>query len=209
MRAEQRRWPLIVFARSPVPGEVKTRLIPTLGVERATALHRHLLLCTLRRARAARGARVELWMAGLPDQRFAQACCEHVQAPFYQQCAGDLGERMARAFAQVLAQYHRAVLIGADCPAQTTQDLEQAAAGLETHDLVLQPAHDGGYVLIGLRRAHPELFEAIAWGSDRVLGQTLRRAAALGLSVLRLRALPDLDTEADLQLAREQGWIDA
>jgi rSAM/selenodomain-associated transferase 1 len=211
MPVEQREWTLVVFASSPVAGLVKTRLIPALGADGAAALHRQLVLRTLLRACAARGARVELWIAGERDDRFVQTCSEQCQVPLHQQRGADLGQRMSHALAEVLNRSEtngRCVLIGSDCPAQTAQDLEQAARALDTYDMVVQPAHDGGYVLIGLRGARPELFEAIAWGTDRVLDQTLQRAALLGLSVLRLRSVPDLDTEADLQHAREQGWID-
>jgi rSAM/selenodomain-associated transferase 1 len=211
MGAERPAWALVVFASSPVAGQVKTRLIPALGADGAAALHRQLMLRTLDRAHAARGARVELWIAGQRDHRFVQTCGEQYQVPLREQRGADLGQRMAHAFADVLSRSEasgRCVLIGSDCPAQTAQDLEQAACALDTYDVVVQPAHDGGYVLIGLRSERPQLFEAIAWGSDRVLDQTLQRAARLGLTVLRLRAVPDLDTEADLQRAREQGWID-
>jgi glycosyltransferase A (GT-A) superfamily protein (DUF2064 family) len=102
----------------------------------------------------------------------------------------------------------RCVLIGADCPAQSVQDLERAARALDTHDVVVQPSWDGGYVLIGLREPHPELFEAIAWGSNQVLEQTRQRAASRGLALHCLRTVADLDTVADLQQARERGWID-
>src|SRR6267154_1329728 len=157
----------------------------------------------------ARGARVELWIAGERRQRFVQACGERFRVGLHEQRGSDLGQRMAHAFAHVLGRSDasgRCVLVGSDCPAQTVQDLEQAAGALDAHDLVLQPAQDGGYVLIGLRSVRPELFEAIAWGSDRVLDQTVQRAASLGLTLWRLRTVPDLDTEADLQHARAQGW---
>jgi rSAM/selenodomain-associated transferase 1 len=199
-----------VFASSPIAGQVKTRLIPTLGADGAAALHRQLVVRTLHRACAARGARVQLWIAG-PPERFAQSLGERFQVGLHEQQGDDLGQRMAHAFAVALAgagARGRCVLIGSDCPAQTTHDLEQAARALDTHDVVVQPAHDGGYVLIGLRRAWRELFEAIDWGSARVLDQTLQRADRLGLTVRRLRPVPDLDTPADLQHARQQGWID-
>jgi len=204
-------WPLLVFARAPVAGEVKTRLIPALGAQQATELHRRLVLGTLRRACAARAARVQLWIAGDPGHAFVRACARRFRVPLFEQRGADLGRRMIHAFAHALAAEDRAarcVLVGSDCPAQTVQDLEQAADALDSHDAVLQPAHDGGYVLMGLRCPQPRLFDAIEWGGPRVTEQTLQRAASLGLSVHLLRPLPDLDSAADLQRAREQGWID-
>ena len=211
MRVKRPAWTLIVFARSPIPGEVKTRLIPALGVEGAAALHRRLMLDTLRRARAAQGARVELWIAGERHHSFLRSCTEQFQVPLYGQHGADLGQRMGSALADVLGRSDttgRCVLIGSDCPAQSVQDLERAARALDTHDVVVQPSQDGGYVLIGLRDPHPELFEAIAWGSGQVLEQTRQRAASRGLALHSLRTVPDLDTVADLQQARERGWID-
>jgi hypothetical protein len=209
MRAEA--WSLLVFARAPVEGEVKTRLIPALGVRQATELYRRLVLDTLRRACTARGGQVQLWIAGDPGHAFVQDCARRFRVPVFEQRGGDLGRRMAHAFDRALAATRQAagcVLIGTDCPAQTVQDLEQAADALQSHDAVLQPANDGGYVLAGLSRPQPRLFDAIEWGSERVAEQTLQRAALLGLALHLLRPLPDLDSTADLQHAREQGWID-
>jgi uncharacterized protein len=211
MRVERPLWPLLVFARSPVAGQVKTRLVPALGVQGASDLHRQLIVRTLHRACAARGAQVQLWIAGDCGHGFVRACARRFRVPLFAQRGADLGQRMADAFARTLPlqpEARRCVLIGTDCPAQTVADLEHAAEALRSHDAVLQPAMDGGYVLIGLTRAQPALFESIAWGSPHVMEQTMRRAAVLGLVLHRLRALPDLDNEADLRQARAQGWVD-
>ncbi len=204
-------WPLLVFARAPLAGAVKTRLIPALGAQGATDLHRQLVSRTLQRAGAARGAQVQLWIAGDPLEAFVQDCARRFRAPVFEQRGADLGQRMADAFERALAQTERAVgclLIGTDCPAQSVRDLEHAADALRSHDAVLQPAEDGGYVLVGLKRPQPALFDAIEWGSARVTGQTLQRAASLGLRLHLLRTLPDLDSASDLQRALECGWID-
>jgi rSAM/selenodomain-associated transferase 1 len=209
MRAEE-RWRLQVFARAPVAGQVKTRLIPALGVQGATDLHRRLVLAALQRACAARGARVELWIGGDPLDPFVQECARRFGVPVFEQRGADLGARMAHAFSHALSGADRAagcVLIGSDCPAQEPDDLQQAAVALDSHDGVLQPAQDGGYVLIGLKRPQPDLFDAIDWGSPSVLRQTLQRAAALGLALHLLRELPDLDHVADLQQALGRGWL--
>jgi hypothetical protein len=205
------RWPLLVFARAPLEGAVKTRLIPAVGAQAATDLHRQLMSLTLQRACGARGAQVQLWIAGDPFDAFVQDCATRFCTPVYEQRGADLGRRMADAFERTLSgadRTARCVLIGTDCPAQTEQDLEDAAEVLRSHDAVLQPAEDGGYVLVGLRRPRPELFDAIEWGGPRVTEETLQRATSLGLTVHRLRTLPDLDNASDLQQAREHGWID-
>jgi rSAM/selenodomain-associated transferase 1 len=204
-------WPLLVFARAPLAGAVKTRLIPALGAQGAMGLHRQLVSRTLQRACAARGAQVQLWIAGDPFDAFVQDCATRFCTPVYEQRGVDLGRRMTDAFERALSGADRAarcVLIGTDCPAQTVQDLEHAAEALRSHDAVLQPAEDGGYVLVGLRRPRPELFDGIEWGGPRVTEQTLQQADSVGLTVHLLRTLPDLDSTADLQRAREHGWID-
>jgi rSAM/selenodomain-associated transferase 1 len=200
---------LIVFARAPAEGAVKTRLVPALGAAGAARLHRRLLWLTLERACAARGARVELWISGGIDHPFVSECARRFGLPRFEQRGADLGQRMAGALASALAARgaRRCLLIGTDCPAQSAGDLEQAAAALASHDVALQPAEDGGYVLIGLKRPRPALFEAIDWGGADVTARTLERAAALGLSVAQLRRLPDLDSEADLARARQSGWL--
>jgi rSAM/selenodomain-associated transferase 1 len=113
--------------------------------------------------------------------------------------ACDLGERLARAFDDLLvAPGDRAVILGADCPALDSDTLREAFAALAKHDAVLGPARDGGYYLIGLRRRSPDLFRDIEWSTARVLDQTVARAAQAGVTVQRLAALDDLDTPEDL-----------
>jgi uncharacterized protein len=205
------RWPLLVFARSPLAGAVKTRLIPALGAQAATDLHRQLVSLTLQRACSARGAQVQLWIAGDPFEASVQDWARRFCTPVFEQRGADLGRRMADAFERAVSgaeRIARCLLIGTDCPAQTVQDLEDAAEALQSHDAVLQPAEDGGYVLVGLRRPRPELFDGIDWGGQRVTEQTLQQAASLGLTVHCLRTLPDLDSVSDLQRARERGWIE-
>ncbi len=206
----EKRWTLQVFARAPVAGRVKTRLIAELGPQGAADLHCRLVLAALRRGCAARGARVELWVAGDPVDPFVQDCARRFRVPVLEQHGADLGERMVNAFSHAFAtgaRPGRCVLIGSDCPAQTPDDLQQAAAALQTHDAVLQPSRDGGYVLIGLTRPQPHLFDAIEWGGPSVLRQTLQRAASLHLALRLLRELPDLDNAEDFRHALAQRWL--
>lgn len=199
---------IAVFARAPVSGQAKTRLIPSLGSTGAARLQEQLIERALVRAGHVAGAQVTLWVAGDTAHPFLQDAAQRHGAALAAQEGGDLGARMAHAFAATLAHAARCLLIGTDCPAMTPAHLEQAADLLHGHDVVVQPALDGGYVLIGLRAPQPALFDGIAWGSAQVLGQTRARIAALGLAHAELPPLPDLDTAADYNAARAAGWIE-
>jgi rSAM/selenodomain-associated transferase 1 len=189
---------LLVFARDPQPGRVKTRLVPALGAETATALYWQMLLDTLRIAARTPVDRHELWVDRCnPDPCLTQAARDAGMRVRIQSGA-DLGVRMHLAFEAALAACRSAVLIGSDCPEYHTGYLEEAFTALESHDAVLGPAADGGYVLIGLRRPQREIFHNIAWGGDQVLDQTRRQLHGLALDWHELPVLHDLDEPADL-----------
>jgi len=193
---------IAVFAKVPEGGAVKTRLIPALGAQGAAHLQRHLIESTLAKAHALGDVEVCLWLAG-DTQRYApppgQACALQ-QGP-------DLGARMAHAFVVTLARARACILIGTDCPALTTHDLQQTFEKLDHNDVVVIPAEDGGYVLIALKTTHPELFEGIQWGGPTVMEATRARITAARLHAAYLAPLPDLDTPADLARARAAGWV--
>ncbi|HEX5092364.1 MAG TPA: TIGR04282 family arsenosugar biosynthesis glycosyltransferase [Burkholderiales bacterium] len=171
---------MVVFAREPRAGRVKTRLIPRLGAEGAARLHARLVARTVRTARAARLGRVRLWTTR--EQRGA-----------------DLGARMLHAFRRTLRGMPRAVLVGTDCPVLGAADLRRAARWLAGGaDAVLAPAEDGGYALIALRRISPRLFEGVDWGTAKVMAQTRERLAALGWRWRELPEVWDVDRPADL-----------
>ncbi len=200
---------IAIFAKAPVPGEAKTRLIPLLGAEGAARLQAQLLEAALAKSTAVPGAVCTLWVAGdLQHPEVRRAATRHGVA-IEPQRGADLGARMHAAMMHTLAQQVRCVLIGTDCPALTARHLEQAASALVTHDVVLGPAADGGYVLIGLKQPCPDLFDGIAWGSADVLRATRERIARAGLHVFELPSLPDLDTPADYRAAQAQGWLPA
>lgn len=196
---------LLVFARAPVPGLVKTRLIPALGAAGAAALHGRLLERTLATACAAAPGRVELWCTPDTGAPAFAAAAEHWGVTLQRQPPGDLGARMHAALAAALDRGTRALLIGCDCPALTAADLEQAFAALDADDVVLGPAADGGYVLVGARRLSPLLFTGIDWGGPRVLRQTRARLVALGWRWHELRTLWDVDRPEDLARLAEVG----
>jgi rSAM/selenodomain-associated transferase 1 len=190
---------LIVFARAPEPGRVKTRLVPLLGERGAAQLHARMLAKTLRTAAAAGiGAK---WFFAAGKFRKLPAGYE-----LRSQGSGSLGERMHRAFSLVLKKHPSAILIGSDCPALRPADLRAAARALRGGmDAVLAPAEDGGYALIGLRRVSRRLFDAIAWGGPRVLAQTRGRLEALRWRWRELRTLWDVDRPEDvLRLRRSR-----
>ncbi|GMV59079.1 MAG: hypothetical protein AMXMBFR72_21790 [Betaproteobacteria bacterium] len=202
---------IAVFAKAPVPGEAKTRLIPRLGAEGAARLQERLIESALAKSVALAGARVTLWVAGDAQHPFIAACAQRVGIRVRIQQGRDLGTRMLQAFATTLAPGRgaRCLLIGTDCPALTTADLAAAAEALAAHDAVVQPAEDGGYVLIGLRAPHAQLFEGIEWGGSTVMQATRARMARLGLRWCECPPLPDLDTPEDYERALAAGWITA
>ena len=197
---------IAVFARAPVAGQAKTRLIPRLGAAGAARLQRQLTERSLARAGSVRGARVTLWTT--EDDADARALANAARASVRLQHGNDLGARMSNAFAETADGNRPMLLIGTDCPAQTVADLEAAIAALQDADAVLQPAEDGGYVLIGMNRSHPALFERVAWGSATVLATTRARAAEHRLRLAELPTCWDLDRGADLDRALALGLVD-
>jgi uncharacterized protein len=182
---------IIVFARAPVPGEAKTRLIPRLGAWGAARLHARLTRHALRTALAA-GTRVELH--GTRRHSFFRA----LGVPFRLQRGRDLGERMRHALARARGP---TLLIGTDCPMLAPADLRRALRWLRAGcDAVLAPAEDGGYALIGLKRPLPGVFENVPWGGPQVYARTVERLA--GRRWRALRRVWDLDRPEDLERLR-------
>ena len=186
---------LVVFVKAPRPGVVKTRLAQTLGADAACTAYRQLVETLLTH------------LAPLPavELCFTPADASADITPWLRadwsavpQADGDLGERLHAAFTEhFLADAEQVVIIGSDCPTVAPTDIEDAWVALAGHDVVLGPALDGGYWLIGLRAPQPALFTAMPWSTDTVFGETMRRARASGLRVALLRELADVDTEAD------------
>lgn len=188
---------VIVFAKAPQPGLAKTRLIPALGADGAAQLAQRLLLTTLDQAVAAAIGPVELCVT--PNRSHpAFAAVARLGIDLCEQGDGDLGERMARAFARVLRVRERALLIGTDAPALDATYLRSAATALLDTDAVFGPAADGGYALVGLRRPLAALFTGMRWSHDQVMAQTRTRLAALGLRHVELVVVHDIDEPADL-----------
>jgi hypothetical protein len=190
---------LLVFGREPIPGQAKTRLIPALGAEQAAALYDRLLRHTLSVAGQLPATRRSLWLDEVVPDSAVAAHARRLGFEVMAQHGGDLGRRMEHALSDALGKAASAVLIGSDCPGYSPEYLAAAFAALHDHDAVVGPAADGGYVLIGLRRVPPELFEGLPWGSDTVLEQTRERLVALGWRWKELAVQRDIDEPADLE----------
>ncbi len=183
---------LIVFARYPLPGETKTRLVPALGAQRAAMLAKQLTEHVVAQARSC-GCPFTVYGTGAAPEMFEQ----WLGAPVQLQSSGDLGERMATAFKQTRARgASRILLIGSDCPGITPDILADAFDALHHHDVVIGPAADGGYYLIGMCDIHYQLFEHMHWSHAQVLEHTIDRLGPLTHALLT--SLHDIDTPNDL-----------
>lgn len=188
---------IAVLAKAPLPGRVKTRLIPALGAEAAARLHARLLRRTLAVAAAATDpGRITLWTALAHDHPLFGELAERHGLRLAAQPSGDLGRRMHRALA---AEPGPGLVIGSDCPVLVPALLLDCWAALASAEAVCLPAEDGGYALIGARRGDPRLFAGIDWGSERVMAQTRRRVAALGWRLASPAEVWDLDRPEDLR----------
>ncbi|MES2980134.1 MAG: TIGR04282 family arsenosugar biosynthesis glycosyltransferase [Pseudomonadota bacterium] len=191
---------IAVLARAPVAGQAKTRLIPALGERGAARLQRLMTLRTLQTAMDSGVGDVHLWCAPDSGHRFFKALSKVQGLVIHEQPEGDIGLRMLSAFEAHLSGDRNLglILVGTDCPGFTSDHLRQAAGALLTHDAVFTPAEDGGYVLVGLRRAQASIFESIDWSTEKVMAQTRERMRSAGLSWYEMPVLADIDLPCDL-----------
>ena len=198
---------LIIFAKAPVAGQAKTRMIPALGAQGSAGLAQQLLLHAVQQAAQVPWDALELCVS--PDTThpaFALAqdlvqkstATPHSPLTLSPQGDGDLGQRMHRAFVRGLSRHSAVLLMGTDAPGLSAQVLQQAAQSLQTHDAVFVPAHDGGYALVGLRRPAPELFEDMVWSTASVMAETRIRAHQAGVHWCELAPVHDMDEPTDL-----------
>ncbi len=199
---------VLIFAKEPETGQVKTRLIPLLGAAGAVALHQQLVKHALATALDAKIGEVELCCAPTFEHPFFGRCADEFGITLRSQGPGDLGQRMFHAFQKSLCHSERVLLLGSDCPALTSRDLHHAAEKLKTgNDVLLGPTEDGGYVLIGLTRCSPRLFQGITWGGSHVMEQTRERLHKLKWRWYELPMLWDVDRPDDYRrLAHLPGW---
>lgn len=194
---------LIVFAKAPVVGAVNTRLIPHIGAVKATALQQELI--ELRMLQFANNNSFDVQLCCAPDasHEVFQTCASQYRLSLNVQRGDDLGQCMAYAFNLALQQYDSVILIGTDAPEVDKAVVDQAFAVLLDNDVVLQPAEDGGYVLIGMRKYASAIFHAVRWGTQYVLQQTRANIVAAGYSCKELEMSWDIDRPEDLQRYRQ------
>ncbi len=198
---------LLIFSKYPVAGKAKTRLIPALGAEVAAQLHWRLAESAIDIARSwsrqisRNTTRVTVHYTGAEEKDFCSWLGSDLD--YQEQPAGDLGRRMRFAFESAFECGIKHIIgIGTDVPALTAVILQQADKNLKDHDVVLGPAADGGYYLIGMNSFHPELFVGIDWGTGLVYEQTLEICTHLNLRIAELPMLNDIDRPEDLSTLR-------
>jgi rSAM/selenodomain-associated transferase 1 len=206
---------LVIFAKAPIPGQVKTRLCPPLTPDEAATLHGSFVLDLLERTKAAVGRfklPLDRYLACAPSSShvFFKILEERQGVRLIDQMGDDLGARMQQVFDTLFARgYRHVVMVGTDVPSLPLEQYKDALSLLQAHDLVLGPALDGGYYLIGLNRPMPELFAGIPWSTGQVLSRTQEKARALGLTVALTTPWRDVDTIDDLQALIEANGLDA
>jgi len=190
---------LIQFAKAPVPGKVKTRLVPELGEQGACELHAALVQHTCRQLLASALGSVEIWVAGQHSGQLFQACLATGADTLRQQQGADLGTRMYSALKDGLGRAKKVLLVGSDCPGLDRDYLRAAVAALDSYPVVLGPAEDGGYVLIGATAIDEQLFAGVHWGEASVLAETMANVDSINWRVGLLDPRSDIDRPEDLQ----------
>ncbi len=186
---------VIVFAKPPLLGRVKTRLIPDLGPELALNAHCEMVDLTLKKV-AQLDCSSSLWLS--ENSQEGASWGQKYSLPVEVQRSGDLGLKMLDAISKTLAASPaKVVLIGSDCPILSQEDIRDALLWLDQHDLVILPCEDGGYGLIGMKQRHAEVFSRISWGTPKVTSETLDRARNSNLSVKCGRVIWDVDRVED------------
>jgi uncharacterized protein len=206
---------VVIFAKAPIPGQVKTRLCPPLTPDEAATLHGSFVLDTLERTKTAVG-RLKLpldrYLACAPSSTlvFFKIMEERQGVYLIDQVGNDLGARMHQAFEAMFARgYKRVLIVGTDVPTLPLDHYKQALTLLDRHHAVLGPALDGGYYLIGLTKPAAGLFDGIPWSTDQALKVTREKADLLGVSTALLPEWRDVDTIDDLVALIEAGSLDA
>lgn len=196
---------LMIFVKYPEPGKVKTRLAKTLGAKEAARLYRVMAEDVIRRLGTNVHGKYDTIIFFDPPDRASDIKDWLGSGRSYTPQSGrDLGEKLANAFRTVFdLGARRAVVIGTDCLSITGEIITGALQHLEKKDVVIGPAEDGGYYLLGLSRNIPELFGSVDWSTDKVFRQTVEKAKRLGLSYTTLERLKDLDEYSDISISHQ------
>lgn len=193
---------ILVFCKAPIPGDVKTRLISTLGDRGACDLHVELATRTLDVVQSAQLAPAQLWCAPDTNHLFFT---ERDEISLHQQTGQDLGERMHQGLVSALAEsgVNLAILIGTDCPTIDEHYIDHALSTLADHDAVIGPAEDGGYGLIGLTKPEADCFQGITWSTSTVCEDTCERFNRADLNWALLPQIWDIDRPEDIKRWRQ------
>lgn len=190
---------IIVFTKPPIPGKCKTRLIPELGEEGAAKLQENLIHKIVKDLGIFKLCPFEIWQSE-PTKYFSELILNFDwNIDIHTQTGADLGARMSNAFKDSLKRSSKVLIIGSDCIEYSKTYLTSAIQSLNNHDVVLGPAYDGGYVLIGATSHYPDIFENICWGTDKVLSETVSKLRQYKISFTQLNLLHDIDTPSDLE----------
>lgn len=195
----KKKYKLLIFTKSPVLGEVKTRLQPDYSEEESLKIHTSLLLNTLEKTKKLKAVDIELCCAPDRNTSFFLECENNYPIRLSNQEGEDLGERMAFSFSVSLQTYEKVVVIGTDCPELNEEYIQQAFTALDNMNAVIGPATDGGYVLLGLKEFPYEIFNNIPWGENTVFEQTKNILDQLGWNWQLLDEKHDVDRPEDLQ----------
>lgn len=188
---------VVIMAKSPLKGDVKTRLSPALDERERRELYTELLNGTVERLRNIRGTDTLIACSPAGSSDFFTSC---YGLPCFEQVGADLGLRLSNAFMHIFnSGYKRAVVVGSDIPGLNASIAADALNSLRETDLAIGPSTDGGYYLIGLMKPRPELFQSIPWSTSEVLKATLSKAHEMNLSMELLEILDDVDTPEDLK----------
>lgn len=189
---------IIVFAKAPVPGQVNTRLIPAIGEEQATRLQYELIHQRLSLLTQPKLCEVLLYCAPDISHPCFKECADEYSVNLVEQQGVDLGVRMANAIEEQSQYFKNVVVVGTDAPALELDRIEQAIVQLrDGKEVVVVPASDGGYVLIGMSQYYKALFCSVPWGTDRVMTKTRGNSVAAGLKMVELETCWDIDTPED------------
>ena len=208
MRDQTTKYPdcaILVFSKAPVVGQVNTRLVPYITAEQAACLHEELTRDRLRMCTTAHLCDVQLWCSPDTSHPFFSDCSQRYGVRLQTQTGNNLGERISAALQTMLDRYKKIIIIGTDAPALDIDTIDAVVDQLEHSDIVLVPAEDGGYVLLGASKHHQDLLVDVQWGTQSVLASTVRNIERLGLSYSLLGECWDVDRPEDLE--RYRNWL--
>lgn len=189
---------IIQFAKEPRAGKVKTRLASVLSENERNQLHSEMTAWVCKSLHAL--GPFQLWVSGNPHHKLFKDLQQQFNISLHTQQGNDLGERMAHALQQGLEQFTKVIIVGSDCPFIDANYCQQALHALDDSEVVVGPAHDGGYVLLGLRKFNSNLFSNIEWGGDKVFAATIDKIKNASMTFQALASLADVDRPEDLSL---------